>query len=59
MNKAFEISTGVDLGEGMFIGLNRQVISLFNDAFVIRRCIQKFPDWPPGARTAIGTALCH
>jgi hypothetical protein len=24
-----------------------------------RGCIQKFPDWPPGARTANGTALCH
>jgi hypothetical protein len=24
-----------------------------------RGCIQKFPDWPPGARTAHGTALCH
>jgi hypothetical protein len=23
------------------------------------RCIQKFPDWLPGARTANGTALCH
>jgi hypothetical protein len=22
-------------------------------------CIQKFPDWPPGVRTASGTALCH
>jgi hypothetical protein len=22
-------------------------------------CVQKFPDWPPGARTANGTALCH
>jgi len=22
-------------------------------------CIQKFPDWPPGARTANGTVLCH
>jgi len=22
-------------------------------------CIQKFPDWPPGARTANGTPLCH
>jgi len=21
--------------------------------------IQKFPDWPPVARTANGTALCH
>jgi hypothetical protein len=25
----------------------------------IYECIQKFPDWPPGARTANGTALCH
>jgi hypothetical protein len=25
----------------------------------IRGCIQKFPDWTPGARTANGTALCH
>jgi hypothetical protein len=25
----------------------------------IRGCIQKFPDWPPGARTANGTAFCH
>jgi hypothetical protein len=25
----------------------------------IRACIQKFPDWPPGAVTANGTAVCH
>jgi len=25
----------------------------------IRGCIQKFPDWPPGARTVDGIALCH
>jgi hypothetical protein len=25
----------------------------------LRGCIQKFPDWPPGARTANGTALRH
>jgi hypothetical protein len=24
----------------------------------IGECIQKFPDWPPGTRTANGTALC-
>jgi hypothetical protein len=24
-----------------------------------RRVFQKFPDWPPGARTVNGTALCH
>jgi hypothetical protein len=25
---------------------------------ITRGCIHKFPDWPPGARTANGTALC-
>jgi hypothetical protein len=25
----------------------------------VRGCIQKFPDWPSGARTANNTALCH
>jgi hypothetical protein len=25
----------------------------------VRGCNQKFPDWPPGARTANGRALCH
>jgi hypothetical protein len=25
----------------------------------VRGCVQNFPDWPPGARTANGTALCH
>jgi hypothetical protein len=29
------------------------------DEVDILGCIQKFPDWPPGARTANGTALCH
>jgi len=25
----------------------------------LQECIQKFPDWPPGARTANSTALCN
>jgi hypothetical protein len=25
----------------------------------IRWCIQKFPDWPPGARTTNGVSFCH
>jgi len=25
----------------------------------LRACIQKFPDWPPGARTANGTVSGH
>jgi hypothetical protein len=24
-----------------------------------KKCIQKFPYWPPGARIANGRALCH
>jgi hypothetical protein len=30
-----------------------------NPSGSILGCIQKFPDWPPGARTANGIALCH
>jgi hypothetical protein len=26
---------------------------------ITRRCMHKFPDWPPGAVTASGTALCQ
>jgi len=34
-------------------------MSKFKNESFIRWCIQKFPDWPPGARTANGTAFCH
>jgi len=27
--------------------------------YYLLRCIQKFPDWQPGARTANGTTFCH
>jgi hypothetical protein len=30
-----------------------------NPKLAVREYIQKFPDWPPGARTASGTDLCH
>jgi hypothetical protein len=35
--------------------------SIFGNAVVIniRGCIQTFPDWPLGTRTANGKALCH
>jgi hypothetical protein len=29
------------------------------DKFNVRGCIQKFPDWPPGTKTANGTALWY
>jgi len=41
---------------------NRKEPSMFTtnkSAAFIRGCIQKFPDWPPVARTANGTALCY
>jgi hypothetical protein len=28
-------------------------------AMSLQGCIQMFPDWPPGARTENGTALCQ
>jgi hypothetical protein len=28
-------------------------------SLLIRGCIQKFPDWPPGAKTENGRALWH
>jgi hypothetical protein len=33
--------------------------SCMQPKYSLRGCNQKFPDWPPGARTAYGTALCH
>jgi hypothetical protein len=29
------------------------------DNVLYTKVYPKFPDWPPGARTANGTALCH
>jgi hypothetical protein len=45
-SKAIEGSTE----EFLFDGLPKEHIG---------GCIQKFPDWSPGVRTAGGTALCH
>jgi hypothetical protein len=35
---------------------NLLYLSGLRPAICIRGCVQKFPDWPPGARTANGTA---
>jgi len=38
----------------------QKVLFIISRTFVvIRWYIQKFPDWPPGARTANGIALWH
>jgi hypothetical protein len=38
---------------------NPLIIRTAGTLYEIQVCIQKFPDWPPGARTVNGTALCH
>jgi hypothetical protein len=37
----------------------RTVLSCIRNPLCLRGCIQKFLDWPPGARTTNGTALCR
>jgi hypothetical protein len=38
---------------------SRQHLMKYKENSIIPGRIQKFPDWPPGAGTANGTALCH
>jgi len=40
------------------LALHSDTLYLPRIALNKRGCIQKFPDWPPGARTADGRALC-
>jgi hypothetical protein len=43
-----------------YINFKNMQNQINNSSFqCLQRCIQKFQDWPPGARTANGTALCH
>jgi len=55
---------------GLFVSVNTLIVPGYASkkcrisvkeltVYVLRVCIQKFPDWPPGVRTANGTALCH
>jgi len=37
----------------------RRRVPVFSYSKIIWGCIQKFQDWPPGAKTANGTGLCH
>jgi hypothetical protein len=38
---------------------SQEDVALYTLNCDIRGCIQKFSDWPRGARTANGTAACH
>jgi hypothetical protein len=42
-----------------FMGKNINIRKLGKLEVLVRGYIQKFPDWPPGARTENGIALCH
>jgi hypothetical protein len=42
-----------------FYTFSAPFIRLYIYMYEIWGCIHKFLDWPPGARTANGTALCH
>jgi hypothetical protein len=49
-----DIVTGNELQ--MRVSTDHHVIGIL---IIIRGCIQKFPDWPPGGRSANSTDLCH
>jgi hypothetical protein len=44
---------------GRPVGFQQIMTDIVSAVNFIRGYIQKFPDWPPGATTASGTALCH
>jgi hypothetical protein len=43
----------------IYILLRIKCVLVRTERKVFNAAFQKFPDWPPGARTANGTALCH
>jgi hypothetical protein len=43
----------------MVLGNSEKVVGFVDGLYKLRGRIEKFQDWPPGARTANGTALCH
>jgi hypothetical protein len=45
-------------GPQSWCGSRSSPLAVSPNQMYIRGCIQKFPNWPPGARTANGTALC-
>jgi len=43
----------------VLLNILKNVLQLQVNTVTIRGCNQKFPDWPPGARTTNGIVLCH
>jgi hypothetical protein len=39
--------------------IDRVLLKCMSNMYIARGYIQKFPDWPPGARTANNIALYH
>jgi hypothetical protein len=55
-----EMRTAYKIFVGKLEGKKRDYLVVMGvDGRIVRDCIQKFPNWPPGARTANGTAICH
>jgi hypothetical protein len=52
----FSNTKSINIGS---IKFNRNSSGGSESEIYVGGCIQKFPDWPSGARTANGTALCH
>jgi hypothetical protein len=57
VRKVFKQYSYVDFRDPLLSSCNSEIHIKVNRS--IGGCIQKFPDWSPGARTANGTALCH
>jgi hypothetical protein len=62
-DKATGWKTGVQFPAGAIMGFflfdTASISAMGLTQLPLRECIQKFPDWAPGAKTANGTALCH
>jgi hypothetical protein len=57
-----ELMTRTEARSSVGRSCNYQISEKFRNTkqnFTVRGCIQKFPDWLPGARAANGKAVCH
>jgi hypothetical protein len=47
------------IGERHVRETQQTLLILAAEVGYLRGCTQKFPDWPPGARTTNGAAFCY
>jgi len=58
-NRESEKEEALNAFQLLIIFIEKKSGTCFFTAVHMRGHIQKFQDWPPGVRTANGTALCH